>query len=219
MLRICVVALSASLFSILGACTAEVGEDEQWDTPNEEGTASAALTGSTVFFQGYTYRSSNGVAAVERFAECGPDQVLTGFGGRVNSDNFADVTVYCRDILNDGSLSVNETTFSAGGTAEEKSIRASNGQVIVGLGGVVTSDNVNRFVARQCPWLASSKSIDIGQCSHTSTSSGIFSTEVNLDTHEGYSATQKPKVVGAGAGMTATRDNVYAVRMTIGLLR
>lgn len=195
-----------------GAGTIE-GEDETTDIIAE------GLTGPTVFFQSYTYAQSNGGGQVERFADCGPDQVLTGVGARVIDSNFTDLTIYCRDIGGNGQLSVSESQFTVGGPSEEQSLHAGNGLVFVGVGAIVSSDNVARIVARVCPWIAASKRVDVASCSYSSTSPGSNSTEASLDMHNGVSAANKPRTVATGAGFTASGGNVVAVRMSSGLLK
>jgi hypothetical protein len=197
------------------------GAEGYSDTASEEDLASVAesLTGPTVFFQSYTYLQSNGGAQVERYVDCGPDQVLSGIGARVSGGDFLDFSVYCRDILSNGALSINEAHFQAGGPGEEKSLHATNATVVVGGGAIVSGDNVVRIVLRTCPWIPATKRIDVINCSDISTTPGSFSAEQFLDTHTGTSAANKPRTLATGAGMTATNDNVFAVRMSAGLLK
>jgi len=204
-------------FAAMG-CAADASTDES-ATDDPLGRSMEGLTGPTVYFQSYTYAQSNGGGAVERFADCRSDQILTGVGARVTSDNFTDLSIYCRDILSNGSLSSLETRFTVGGTSEEKALHAPSGYAVVGGGAIVTSDNVYRLVLRICPWIPSTKRIDVASCSYISTTSGSFSAETFLDTHTGVSSANTPRTVGTGLGFTSSGDNVIAVRMSSGLLK
>jgi hypothetical protein len=206
--------IALAALTLVGCAGATEGEgDESLDIVAE------GLTGPTVFFQSYTYAQSNGGGQVERFADCGPDQVLTGVGARVIDSNFTDLTIYCRDIGANGQLSVSESQFTVGGPSEEQSLHAGNGLVFVGVGAIVSGDNVARIVARVCPWIAASKRLDVANCSYSSTLPGSNSTEASLDMHNGVSAANKPRTVATGAGFTASGGNVFAVRMSSGLLK
>lgn len=177
------------------------------------------LDGSEALFESTSYASSNGAAEVERFAECGENEILTGLGARAVSGNVTDLTIYCREILDDGQLSEDESRYVEGGSSEEQRLEVDDGQVAVGVGSIVSHDNVARLVLKQCPWLAESRTVDVAQCSETSTASGTFSAEAFIDAHGSASSEQKPRVVLAGAGLTSTHDNVYAVRAKIGYLK
>jgi hypothetical protein len=209
---------TALLFSMLG-CGADVIDGESVETDGPIDSTTEALSGPTTFFESYTYLQSNGGAQVERYADCAPDQVLSGVGARVVSDNVTDLTVYCRDILANGTLSVNESQFTAGGASQEKQLHATNAHAVVGFGAIVSGDNVNRIVLRICPWIAATKRVDVLNCSFISTTVGSNSAEQAVDTHGGLSAALKPRTVATGAGFTTSSDNVFAVRMSSGLLK
>jgi hypothetical protein len=212
-------AAACTLF-VMGCSGVATDEDLALMADGEVGSTSEALSGPTQQFTSYTYGSSNGTAQVERFRDCLADQVMTGVGARVVNDNFTDLTVYCRDILANGTLSANESQFTHGGASEEKRVNAHNGQVVIGAGGIVSNDNVVRLVIRECPWNSATRRIDIFNCSYRANEDGtVFSTEKFFDTHSGASDSIKQRTVATGVGFTSSGDNVFAVRMSSGLLR
>ena len=196
------------------------GESESFDpTQSEEfGQTGQGLSGPSEYFRSYSSQATDGVAQVERFVECEPDEVMTGFGARVDSDNVTDVTLYCRAIQSDGSLNPDDVSYYSGGDSQQQKILAGRGQVVVGLGGSVTNDSIERLVIWQCPWIATDRRVDTDSCSYKSTEPFSDSTEVFLNLHATLSASAKERTVGVGAGITATDDNMYAVRMISGYL-
>lgn len=209
----------AKFFSALPLVAACVGCGFDVGDAGTLDTAVASLEDSEAIFESITYASSNGVPDVERFAECGENEVLTGLGARAVDGNVTDLTVYCREILDDGQLSEDESRYVEGGPSEEQRLKVDDGQVAVGVGSIVSHDNVARLVLKQCPWVPESRNVDVAQCSETSTVSGTFSAEAFIDAQGSASSAQKPHVVLAGAGLTSTHDNVYAVRAKIGYLK
>lgn len=190
-----------------------VGEDEVLESQSE------ARRAPSDFFSEFRYESSSGASHVERYVDCGVDQVLTGAGARVDGNgHVTDVTIHCRDILSDGALSANAYSVQAGGASQEKVIQATLGYVIVGLGATVADANLQRLVIKQCPWIASDRRVDVSACDYTSTTPGSDSSDVFLDAHLAYSTSERSRVVATGFGLTATRDQVLTIRMSSGKL-
>lgn len=211
--------LVLAMVSMAARMAAGCADEDEQACESPTGTAPEPLPspGAAVFFSSYTYASTNGVAAVERFAECGPDEVMSGFGGKVGGDDVLSVTTYCRAILPSGALSVDERAHVDGCGEEELALHAAADQVVVGLGGTISDDSFEQLLLRVCSWSPTTRSIDLARCELRS-SSGMAAASRLHDTHANYSAEQKPKVIAAGAGMTCTGDKVYAIRMTVGLL-
>jgi hypothetical protein len=215
-------ALVGLFLSGLTGCLAEVADEES--SPKGEDTnpfkrTSALVTAASNEFESFSYQTVNGNAATERYAECGTDQVLTGVGARAYSGDVRDITVHCRDILPDGTLSQQETTYSNGGPSEEKLINANPGSVVVGLGGVITGgSNFGRLTAKQCEWDPQTRTIKPQTCGWISTDTSL-SVELQLDLHARFNSTERFRIVGAGAGFTESNLNLAEIRMRVGKLR
>jgi len=214
-------ALSCIFALLSSGCSAATDEDLSGGNPSETvGTASESLlAGPTVNFQQYSYIQTN-QPATEVYMDCQPDQVLTGVGAWVSGDNFAGLTVYCRDIEPNGQLSILETSYIHRGASQEGGpVNADSGKVVVGVGGIVTADNVYRLVIRECNWDPSTKRVNVFSCNYKSNNSGTqFTTEQYKEAFEGMSATDKARSVATGVGFTSSSDNLYNVRMSRGLL-
>ncbi len=180
-------------------------------TPNAE----AALVGPTEHMQFYNY---TGVNSVERYLDCPPDRLLSGIAGRVFRDNLKDLTIYCRTINADGSLSTFEQPQWFEQNNEEQNVHSANNQAIIGAGVVVSKDNVRRLVINICPWIPSQLRVDINNCTLKS-SDGITQTEKFVNVHTGLSQNDARRTVATGFGFTSTGDNTFGIRMSFGSLK
>lgn len=208
--------------SIFGASVFLAGcMDNSLETPkdNVENTLppQSRTSGPSTHFLGYTETQSDGRSTVERFVDCGIDQIMTGFGGHVNGGDFVGVTAYCRDIQSDGTLG-NESQVSSGTSGSESVKTVPFGYAVVGVGGWVGSGNLRRVTLTACKWNVSTRNLDMGSCQNFS-SDGIWSHELFWDVHKNLTINDKAKTVATGAGMTASNDNVVQIRLTSGRLR
>ena len=151
-----------------------------------------------------------GIVRTEAFTECPTNFFVFGFGARVDSKgNFTGVKLGC------GSADYVVTRSGAG---EEKIVSADPGQVVVGVGGIVTGNDLTRAVIRQCPFNFESHRVATGElCSLKSEPFGSSSTELFLDSHFGVADPSNRVVVGVG--LTASGDNLATIRVEVGTLK
>jgi hypothetical protein len=178
---------------------------------------SARVSGATTYFSNYTEIQTDGHPSTEKFADCGPDHVMTGWGGWVSSGDFKAVTVYCRSIGTDGQLG-SETSVFNGSTGIQVSVRATSGWVVAGVGGWVRS-SLRRATIFQCQWNPSTKSINPATCAWFGSDNDAQS-EMQYDVRANLpNANYWSKSVATGAGFTASDDDVSEIRLTVGTLK
>ena len=209
------------------ACALEPPTEEE--LAEVEGTAEALTLPSPVYNgQGFVGAGSNEASAhCDRRNSAGNptnDEVLTGFGGRVDSSgNFTNIKVWCRTIGAGGFLS-GEASYGSG---EESVVHAPgagqdgfiNGAVVVGVGGIVSSDNLTRAVIRICPWNPSTRKVGTGGlCVLKASTTASTSFELLVDSHAGQPIITAERRVAVGVGLTASGDNLSGVRLEWGSL-
>jgi hypothetical protein len=198
---------------------ASSGSDKAVSSPKQSGESkySARTSGATTYFQSYSEIQTDGHPSTEKFADCGTDQVMTGWGGWVSSGDFKAVTVYCRSIAPNGTLG-SETTVFNGSSGIQVSVHAASGWVVAGVGGWVRS-SLRRATIFQCQWNPATKSIDANSCAWFGSDNNAQS-EMQYDVRANQpNASSWPKIIATGAGFTASDDNVSEIRLTSGTLK
>jgi hypothetical protein len=206
--------------ALLGCTTGEsLSSANTESTPVEKSKSNLAarVTGATTYFSGYTEIQTDGHPGTEKFADCGTDQVMTGWGGWTSGGDFTGVTAYCRSIGADGTLG-SETSVSNGGSGVQVAVRAQAGWVVAGAGGWVNS-SLRRATIFQCQWIPATKSIDANTCAwfgsdNNSSSEMQYDVRANLPNSSYWN-----KSIATGVGLTDQYDNVAEIRLTVGTLK
>jgi hypothetical protein len=165
-------------------------------------------------------------------ARAGRWSLVTGFSGRVDSNsNFTDVAVYC-STMSSGLWAGSRTSVPNPVGLEEKQLLAADGFAIVGIGGIVSNNNLARIVAWQCQWDSTTHALRFDtaglHCGWASTD-GVNSTEKFLSSHAGGdnsfpkdsytkpapSDFERSHAALRGIGMTASNDNLAGIRAVV----
>lgn len=209
----------------LGTCALLSGCLQENISPESRGNVeplaiAARVNDSADYFDAFHERQSDGGSATEKYADCNINGVLTGFGGQVSSGDFQGITAFCRDISMVNGLGIlgSEYSVTNGSPSLEKSVKATPGWVVIGMGGKVDGSDLTRAVIRECEWDQSTRTVKPSTCRYKSTDASndaeVFYNMWDYQAPQYYS-----RSIWTGVGMTAGPELVKVVRGCFGYLK
>jgi hypothetical protein len=211
------------LTALLSGCIGN-GVDDESVGPGEFAHTTSALTPGMNYLSSPWKRvaaQSDGGSTVEKFASCGVNEFLSGFGARVSNGDVTGLLIYCDQLLQDGTVGTRRSQ-TTGGTPIEATIEAAPGYGIVAVGGRVDGSKFTFVSITECAMRAEGM-VDPNSCFDVkSYVSGRNGNDPEL-TQSIWAASIDPSIVKerlvmTGVGLTAGFEALKTIRVEAGYL-